>query len=105
MPVSSYQVQRLLRGFRRIQGKTGVEESPGPDADQVQLTRQAAEYLRSLRESDNPPQSVLEVWPDDLADRSPLSPLVEHELERRAGSFMDPPLQPVPPAKIPKMKR
>jgi len=106
MPVSSYQVQRLLREFRRIRGQGRVEERPGPDADRVMLSEQGDQLVQSQREHRASTKMMPgEVFPGDLADRKPLTPAVEHELERRAGSFMNPPVVGDAPFMIPKMKR
>jgi len=105
MPVSSYQVQRLLQEFRRIRGMTPVEEKPGPDADRVLFTEQADQLAQVQREQRALLDQKQPVWPEELQDRTPRPPSVDYELERRAGSFMQPPVELIPPLTIPKMKR
>ena len=98
MAVSSYQVQRLMSRLRRLRGLEAVPEGAGAprgmaEMDRVHLSErarlQAAEAAASLRLPSGAPVSVV-----TIVDDTPLAPETLRELERRAGSFMRPPLLP-----------
>lgn len=104
MPVSSYQVERLLDRLRRLGGWV-----PWPayrrwrGADPVRLSRAAhaaqPEPEPALAPGPVPPLAA-------VRDGRRYPPVVEQERERRAGSFMEPPYpDPPPPGHIPKLGR
>jgi len=101
MAVSSYQVQRLISRLRRrpAPSEPAAPAAPGglSPADLVQLSErarsQAAQVAASLRLPPGTPVSAA-----TIVDEAPLPPATLRELERRAGSFMRPPLLPAPEA-------
>jgi hypothetical protein len=114
MPVSSYQVERLLDRLRRLGGwATWPAYRRWRGADPVRLSRAA--HAAQPEPTPDPPLAPRPVPP--LAPRPvpPLAavrdgrrypPVVEQERERRAGSFMEPPYpDPPPPGHIPKLGR
>jgi hypothetical protein len=123
MAYSSYQVQRMVTRLRRARqaaaqalglGAGGAEAGSEADVsrepartgfDRVQLSEralaQAAEAAASIRLPPGTPVS-----PAIVVDDTPLPLPTRIELERRAGSFMRPPLAPYPaPAPIPRIRR
>lgn len=99
MAVSSYQVQRFISRLRRGFAAPEAAGAPAPgkmsQADLVQLSErarsQAAQAAASLRLPAGTPVPVA-----TIVDDAPLAPETLRELERRAGSFMRPPLAPAP---------
>jgi hypothetical protein len=102
MTFSSYQMERLMARLRRTRGAPGGTPPQAPYGDEV--------VLRGVPhpappEAAAPPDSV-PADPALVADRTALAPPVAHELERRAGSFMTPRLEPFPPrGPIPKLPK
>lgn len=92
MPSSSFQVEWLLTRLRQWQGKTDMVRR-GQNSEKVELTAEG--FQKALEHAQArpalPPENRPEVWPLDLADKTPYPSLVHLELERRAVSFMDPP--------------
>lgn len=123
MAYSSYQVQRMVTRLRRARqaaaqalgqsagsaesgsAAMGAREPAGTGYDRVRLSEralaQAAEAAASIRLPPGTPVS-----PAMVVDDAPLPLATRIELERRAGSFMRPPLAPCPPpAPIPRVRR
>jgi len=100
MAYSSYQVQRMvarLRHARQAAARAlGVASEPaaaGPETDRVQLSLRAREQVAAVADSLRLPAGT-PVSPATIEDRVPLPLPVRSELERRAGSFMHPPVVP-----------
>ena len=98
MPISSYQVEWLIHQRRRWQGLVNmVERALIASPEKIELStegrQQAAEQSAG---NDAEPQDQSR-WPVDQADHTVHPEPVEFELERRAGSFMQPPLWPAKP--------
>jgi hypothetical protein len=92
MPVSTYQLARLLAQFRQWRG---VVRHPAA-VDTVTLTD-------APHPPTGPPVRRRTV---EIIDDAPHAPVVAEELERRAGSFMNPAYpDPPPPSHIPKLLR
>ena len=122
MASSSYQVQRMVTRLRRV--RQAAAEAPGSGAglaggaagrvarepaesgfDPVRLSEraraQAAEAAASIRLPPGTPVAAA-----IIVDDTPLPLPTRIELERRAGSFMRPPLAPDPaPTPIPRIRR
>ena len=103
MANSSYQVQRMVTRLRRARQAAalalgGVPESAAAAsaADRVQLSLRAREQAAAVADSLRLPAGT-PVSPATIVDGAPLPLPIRIELERRAGSFMRPPLMPVPP--------
>ncbi len=106
MPLSSYQVEWLIHQRRRWHGLLQmVERALFSGGDKVQLSEEAGSQAAELTPQPRTPVRDPEVWPLDVADSTAYPPSVDYELERRAGSFMEPsyPAHP-PPAGIPRVR-
>ncbi|MCZ6729913.1 MAG: hypothetical protein O7C61_09400 [SAR324 cluster bacterium] len=106
MAISSYQVEWLIHQRRRWRGLLRmVERALLSGGDRVQMSEEADQ--RTAQQAPKPRRKApeTEIWPVDLADSTVYPPAVAYELERRAGSFMQPkyPHDP-PPAGIPRLK-
>lgn len=90
MAVSTYQLARLLAQFRRWRG---VER------------RAAVVDTVTLTDTPRPPAGQpVRRRTVEIIDDAPHAPVVAEELERRAGSFMNPTYpDPPPPSHIPKL--
>jgi hypothetical protein len=110
MATSSYQVQRMVSRLRRARQSAARALGVAPDAasagaDRVQLSLRAREQAAAAADSLRLPAGT-PVSPATIVDDAPLPLPVRIELERRAGSFMRPPLAPAPsPAAIPRVRR
>ncbi len=102
MPTSSYQVEWLINQRRRWRGLVRmVERGLRSLGDRVEVSGEGG---RQARELGTPPPRVTKVspyreggiWPADLADTRSRGAAVDYELERRAGSFMEPKYPPYP---------
>jgi hypothetical protein len=110
MAVSSYQIQRLMTRLRLLRGLDAAPpgmKAPGgiAEEDRVRVSerarRQAAEAAASLRLPAGAPVPVV-----TIVDDAPLPPETLRELERRAGSFMRPPVVPAAGAlRFPRARR
>jgi hypothetical protein len=105
MGYSTYQVQRLMARLKRERRPRSEAESeaapsaaPLPGTDRVRLSELARAQIGAAAEVLRLPAGT-PVSPATIVDDSPLPPAVRSELERRAGSFMRPPLP--PPARVP----
>src|SRR5262245_58041805 len=99
MPASSYQAQQVLAELRK---RLGMENKPLPDPGVRVSTITIIEDDEPLPAAKPLPAVVAPT----VIDRDTYSPAVASEMERRAGSFMQPPVgprQPAPP--IPKTER
>ncbi len=112
VPISGYQVEWLINQRRRWLGLVRmVERGWRSLGDRVELSIEGSEQARRL--PGRPPRLVKvprsrtgDVGPADLAERESRGPVVDYELERRAGSFLRPPYPSFPsPAKIPRVRR
>ncbi len=108
MTVSSYQVELLVRRFRRwMDWAAGPLPAPPDQEEAVELSDTGRAWAQESstvtpRQGSGPDVSN----PALVADRRVRAPAVEAELERRAGSFLRPPL-PNPPEHnpIPRLRR
>lgn len=106
MNASSYQIERLLRRLQAWLG--GPERGASVAPERVVLTPEARAQAQPGEEPAGPAPGPEEapVSPADLADRRAHPPVVEEELERRAGTFMEPPYPETPPgSRVPKLAR
>ena len=93
MPASSYQAQQVLRELSR---RLALEKQP-VDGTGVRVS------TISIIDDEPAPQKPPMVTAKSPVDTVAYSPAVERELERRAGTFMEPPVAPRQPANpIPK---
>jgi hypothetical protein len=112
MAYSSYQVQRMVTRLRRARqsaaralGIAPESAAAGPGADRVQLSLRAREQAAAVADSLRLPPGT-PVSPATIVDDAPLALPIRIELERRAGSFMRPPLVPAPAqTPIPRARR
>jgi hypothetical protein len=108
MAHSSYQVQRLMERLQRARAGDAAaappQEAGGLEVDRVRLSEraraQAAAVAGMLRLPAGTPVS-----PATIVDDAPLPAAIRIELERRAGSFMRPPLPPSERIVIPRARR
>jgi hypothetical protein len=91
MPASSYQAQQVLAELRK---RLGLENKPLPDPGVRVSTITIIEDDEPVAPG-NPVPSVVASTP---IDRDTYAPAVSREMERRAGSFMQPPVPPREPA-------
>ena len=107
MQYSGYQIESVLRRLRRLHGLLWRRNGAPPSADdEVSLTERAQVLSHSAAASAArpPPEHRIEV--DRVTDATRFHRAVEWELERRAGSFMQPPLAPPTGAeRIPRAKQ
>lgn len=82
MGFSSYQIGRLLAHFRLWRGLNCIDTANDPVAVSAEATARSG--------SAAVPPVPRGGSPAHVADRRVYPPIVEEELERRAGSFMDP---------------
>ncbi|MBI3993942.1 MAG: hypothetical protein HY342_11765 [Candidatus Lambdaproteobacteria bacterium] len=106
MSISSYQIGRLLARLRVWyqapprhpvpSEHVALSVSPGPSNGGASAPEDFAQMLRA---------AAGVPIPADVVDQRPLAPSVDYELERRAGSFLDPRYPGYgPPAGIPRAK-
>ncbi|MDH4225628.1 MAG: hypothetical protein OEW12_08280 [Deltaproteobacteria bacterium] len=101
---SSFQIERLIRAFRALQGLP--PPPPGSAGDRVDLTETGRGMAKTQpplpgREQKIHPQTMIR----ELTETKTRPPGVELELERRAASFMDPKPPLENPPRIPKLSR
>ena len=109
MAGSSYQILRLIERLRHARGDSaphGAEDSAAIAAvDRVRLSEKAREQSAQIASMIRlPPGTPVAVA--SIVDQESIPLPTRIELERRAGSFMHPPQQPVPgPVPIPRARR
>ncbi len=107
MTISSYQIGRLLARLRQWHGLP--RRSPAP-AERVAVSPDAAEWAREQAPDGSSFPELLraasgEPIPAQVVEQKAYPPPIREELERRAGTFMNPPvLPPAPLAHIPRVK-
>ena len=106
MTISSYQIGRLLARLRVWHHAPARHAAP---SEHVALSAQAAPHNGGPYEPEDFEQALRAAAgapiPADVVDQRPLPPVVDYELERRAGSFLDPRYPNFgPPAGIPRAK-
>lgn len=93
MHYSGYQIESVLRRLRRLHGLLWRRNGAPPSADdEVSLTERAQVLSHSAAVSAARPPPEHRIGVDRVADGTRFHHAVERELERRAGSFMQPPL-------------
>jgi hypothetical protein len=100
MSSSSYQAQQVLAELRK---RLGLDDPAAARKDTGAVRVSTITIIE-----DEEPQHAAPVAPrvvtPSVADQAPLPPAVDRELERRAGSFMQPPVSPPPVPPIPKLR-
>lgn len=101
MNYSSYQIEILVTRFQRLRGLWRSLGRPAGKGDRVHLTEEGQALSRPGALPAAPPPADLR----DVRDEEPRPELVEREMERRAGSFLQPPFVPQgAPRKFPKVR-
>lgn len=98
MPASSYQAQQVLAELRK---RLGLDSAAARQNNGVRVST-----ITIIEDEKQPDAARIapKVTAPSVADRSPLPPAVSRELERRAGSFMQPPVRPPAAPPIPKLR-
>lgn len=90
MHYSGYQIEALLKQFRRFQGLwASIGRAPRPRGDPVTITEAGRNLARSRWEQDGSGWLSASTT-GDVTDRHRRPEPVERELERRAASFLPP---------------
>ena len=102
MDSSGYQIETMLKRFRRLHGLWRLLKGPpAPGTDQVRFSEEA----RELAEPAGPPTEPAPAAPGEVITGRHPDDVVHRELERRAGSFMQPPYEPPgEPPRLPKLQ-
>jgi len=106
MPLSSFQVEWLLHRIRQRRGAVNKKAREKYEKDQVSLSAGGMEKVATDSHGRESRADALlqNTWPVDLQERVVRPPVVDYEMERRAGSFMRPKFPPwPPPATIPRL--